>query len=388
MMTSKASDSPTAETVRKSGRPGKRKVTAGTESDIEVGTPKKIRPCARAGCPASSPICFVRATPMCAGNGYTSRWYHVSEGEHFCNDCFEHFYRSTKGGYDQYATWKRLWSTYGKTESGVRVFIADQLLPYWVECTACQKWRQVYRETEITPQFLKTYICPKTQKSQSQEDACKLPEDLRVGLAKNPHVFVSHLQNPVYLQRAVYARYVTGYFPEGVGISPSDTSIHKYPEGVTEMRRYLHPLQLESEESHIAMSFPPHYMTDEEVLEFPNFARSVQISYLILRNTIITLWNLNVKEWITRERVMRHLNCRGLGRIWLSEKVDPVITFLTLKGYINHGLVAVPKSISKSLQPENTKPVIVIGAGLSGLAAARQLVNFGVQVSYMVTLGV
>ena len=61
------------------------------------------------------------------------------------------------------------------------------------------------------------------------------------------------------------------------------------------MRRYLHPLQLESEESHIAMSFPPHYMTDEEVLEFPNFARSVQISYLILRNTIITLWNLNVK---------------------------------------------------------------------------------------------
>ena len=73
-------------------------------------------------------------------------------------------FSSTKGGYDQYATWKRLWSTYGKTESGVRVFIADQLLPYWVECTACQKWRQVYRETEITPQFLKTYICPKTQK--------------------------------------------------------------------------------------------------------------------------------------------------------------------------------------------------------------------------------
>ena len=46
-------------------------------------------------------------------------------------------------------------------------------------------------------------------------------------------MFISHLQNPVFLQHAVYARYVTGYFPDGVGISPSDTSIHKYPEGVT-----------------------------------------------------------------------------------------------------------------------------------------------------------
>ena len=61
---------------------------------------------------------------------------------------------------------------------------------------------------------------------------------------------------------------------------------------------------------------------------------------------------------------MRHLNCRGLGRIWLSEKVDPVITFLTLKGYINHGLVAVPKSISESLQPENTKVSNLSGVGI------------------------
>ena len=29
----------------------------------------------------------------CAGNGYTSRWYHLSQAEHYCNECFDHYYR-------------------------------------------------------------------------------------------------------------------------------------------------------------------------------------------------------------------------------------------------------------------------------------------------------
>ena len=55
----------------------------------------------------------------------------------------------------------------------------------------------------------------------------------RVDLTKDPAMFFNHLQYPVFLQHAVYARYVMGYYPDGVGISPSNTHIHKYPEGVT-----------------------------------------------------------------------------------------------------------------------------------------------------------
>lgn len=29
----------------------------------------------------------------CSGAGYTSRWYHMSDGEHFCNACFDYMYR-------------------------------------------------------------------------------------------------------------------------------------------------------------------------------------------------------------------------------------------------------------------------------------------------------
>lgn len=36
---------------------------------------------------------FIACFSRCAKNGYTSRWYHLSCGEHFCNECFDHYYR-------------------------------------------------------------------------------------------------------------------------------------------------------------------------------------------------------------------------------------------------------------------------------------------------------
>lgn len=41
----------------------------------------------------SLPKLPVFAVFRCAKNGYTSRWYHLSCGEHFCNECFDHYYR-------------------------------------------------------------------------------------------------------------------------------------------------------------------------------------------------------------------------------------------------------------------------------------------------------
>ena len=69
------------------------------------------------------------------------------------------------------------------------------------------------------------------------------------------------------------------------------------------MRRYLHPIQ-PTEDSDGALSFPPHYMTDEEIRDLPEYPRNLQIFYLILRNTMITLWNLNVK-------VSKLVQCQG-----------------------------------------------------------------------------
>ena len=43
----------------------------------------------RSACVSGVCVCVCR----CAGGGHTSRWYHLSAGQHYCNECFEYFYR-------------------------------------------------------------------------------------------------------------------------------------------------------------------------------------------------------------------------------------------------------------------------------------------------------
>ncbi|KAF6109298.1 lysine demethylase 1B [Phyllostomus discolor] len=101
------------------------------DEDEDGGSEKKYRKCEKAGCTATCPVCFASTSERCAKNGYTSRWYHLSCGEHFCNECFDHYYRSHKDGYDKYTTWKKIWTSNGKTEPSPKAFMADQQLPYW-----------------------------------------------------------------------------------------------------------------------------------------------------------------------------------------------------------------------------------------------------------------
>ncbi|CAJ0948172.1 unnamed protein product [Ranitomeya imitator] len=157
---SEPSPSPDGLPVRSSGRQARRKASEAIE-DEEDYLEKKYRKCEKAGCTATCPVCFASAAERCAKNGYTSRWYHLSCGEHFCNECFDHYYRSHKDGYDKFSTWKRTWTSNGKSEPSPKAFMADQQLPYWVQCTKpeCGKWRQLTKEIQLTMQMAKTYRC-------------------------------------------------------------------------------------------------------------------------------------------------------------------------------------------------------------------------------------
>ena len=66
---------------------------------------------------------------------------------------------SNKAGYSTYAKWRRLWASNGRTEAGAKVFLADQYLPYWLQCNICHKWRQCSRSTDMTPEFITKYVC-------------------------------------------------------------------------------------------------------------------------------------------------------------------------------------------------------------------------------------
>uniref|UniRef100_A0AAZ3SLI0 CW-type domain-containing protein n=1 Tax=Oncorhynchus tshawytscha TaxID=74940 RepID=A0AAZ3SLI0_ONCTS len=249
--------------LRSSGRQTKRKATDTEEEEDQAE--KKYRKCEKAGCSATYPVCFASASERCAKNGYTSRWYHLSCGEHFCNECFDHYYRSHKDGYETYASWKRVWTGNGKSEPSLKAFMADQQLPYWVQCTKpdCGKWRQLTKEIQLTASLAATYRCGMKFNNVKTEgpDQCSLPEDLEV---------------------------------------------------------------------------------------------------------------------LTPQNCAPHIIVRGLVRVRCVQEMDRVLLFMTRKGLINTGVL----SVKQPLLPEryHNKNVIVIGAGASGLAAARQLQNFGMQV--------
>jgi len=66
---------------------------------------------------------------------------------------------STKDGYKAYGRWKRTWSYNAKVEANVKLFLVDQYLPFWVQCTSCSRWRQLPKDTNFSPELVRNYRC-------------------------------------------------------------------------------------------------------------------------------------------------------------------------------------------------------------------------------------
>uniref|UniRef100_A0A8C5CA26 Lysine demethylase 1B n=1 Tax=Gadus morhua TaxID=8049 RepID=A0A8C5CA26_GADMO len=374
-------DSPgDGQSVRSSGRQCKRKATDTEEEDEQ--SEKKYRKCEKAGCSATYPVCFASSNERCAKNGYTSRWYHLSCGEHFCNECFDHYYRSHKDGYETYASWKKVWTSNGKSEPSLKAFMADQQLPFWVQCTkpACRKWRQLTKEIALTPTMAMSYRCGVKFNNTKIEgsDQCSQPEDLRVAEVIDSW-WHSMLILPPLLKDSPASPFLAAYYPDCVGMSPSSC-----PGSGAELRGqhfpglspYFQPFY-QPNECGKALCVRPDMMELDELYEFPEFSRDPTM-YLALRNLILAAWHRDCKEVLTPQKCAPHIVVRGLVRVRCVQEMDRVLHFMTRKGLINTGVLAV----SRPLLPERyrSKNVIVIGAGASGLAAARQLQNFGTQV--------
>ncbi|XP_078395404.1 lysine-specific histone demethylase 2 isoform X5 [Cetorhinus maximus] len=385
--------------LRSSGRQVKKK-TFETEEE-EEGCEKKYRKCEKAGCSAAYPVCFASAAERCAKNGYTSRWYHLSCGEHFCNECFDHCYRSHKDGYEKYATWKRIWTSNGKSEPSLKAFMSDQLVPYWVQCTKqdCAKWRQLTRDVQMTTASAKTYRCGmKTHTAVKSEnsDPCSLSEDMRVSEVGDSKWY-SMLIVPPLLKDSPAAPFLGAYYPDCVGMSPSCSNTNRFHNEFSSMKMtslehsknnvqspvagmspYFQPFY-QPNECGKALCVRPDVMELDELYEFPEYSRDPTM-YLALRNLILALWNINCKEVLTPQKCANHIVVRGLVRIRCVLEVEKILYFMTRKGLVNTGILAVNPDHPLLPSYYHKKNVIVIGAGAAGLAAARQLQNFGIKV--------
>lgn len=102
---------------------------------------------------------------------------------------------------------------------------------------------------------------------------------------------------------------------------------------------------------------------------------SEQSNYIIVRNHILARWRSDVNVWLTYDKAVKSIRSEHKGL------VDVAYRFLIEHGYINFGVSPEIKAKkNSSFDGIERGSVIVIGAGLAGLVAARQLVFLGFKV--------
>lgn len=123
----------------------------------------------------------------------------------------------------------------------------------------------------------------------------------------------------------------------------------------------------------LSLGFPIDALLDSELAAGTAAPSSPeQNDYIVVRNHILARWRANVRSFLSKSQI----------RETVSSDYDHLISraydFLSEQGYINFG---VSPAIRAQFHDEHDKgSVVVVGAGLAGLAAARQLLGFGFKV--------
>ncbi|KAG7625116.1 Lysine-specific histone demethylase 1 2 [Arabidopsis thaliana] len=144
-------------------------------------------------------------------------------------------------------------------------------------------------------------------------------------------------------------------------------------------KKYRTKQDLEKEtetEALIALSvgFPIDELLEEEIRAgvVRELGGKEQNDYIVVRNHIVARWRGNVGIWLLKDQIRETVSSD------FEHLISAAYDFLLFNGYINFG---VSPLFAPYIPEEGTEgSVIVVGAGLAGLAAARQLLSFGFKV--------
>ncbi|KAJ8754633.1 hypothetical protein K2173_010724 [Erythroxylum novogranatense] len=124
----------------------------------------------------------------------------------------------------------------------------------------------------------------------------------------------------------------------------------------------------------ISLGFPIDALLQEEIQAgvVKEFGGKEQNDYIVVRNHILARWRSNVQTWLSKEHIRETVSSE------YEHLISSAYDFLLYNGYINFGVLMPLRSHMQEFTIEWS--VIVVGAGLAGLAAARQLMSFGLKV--------
>ncbi|KAA8523842.1 hypothetical protein F0562_010265 [Nyssa sinensis] len=123
-----------------------------------------------------------------------------------------------------------------------------------------------------------------------------------------------------------------------------------------------------------SLGFPIDALLEEEIEAgvVSELGGKEQNDYIVVRNHILAKWRDNVRIWLSKGQIKETVSNE------YEHLISSAYEFLLFNGYINFG---VSPSFPSHIPEEATEgSVIIVGAGLAGLAAARQLLSFGFKV--------
>ncbi|XP_022981375.1 lysine-specific histone demethylase 1 homolog 2-like isoform X2 [Cucurbita maxima] len=160
-----------------------------------------------------------------------------------------------------------------------------------------------------------------------------------------------------------------------------DEVIEKHLGGVSKKKsKTAKDLEKETEiEAMIALSvgFPIDALLEEEIKArvVKNLGGKEQNDYIVVRNHILARWRGNVRMWLSKGQIKETVSHE------YEHLISAAYDFLLYNGYINFGVSPTfTTQVSEEGSEGSEGSVIIIGAGLAGLAAARQLLSFGFKV--------
>nr|CAG4716863.1 unnamed protein product [Naegleria fowleri] len=194
-------------------------------------------------------------------------------------------------------------------------------------------------------------------------------------------------KKPARKKKKVSSSSLTEISPPFVDFTTTDDFNDSLPDAVYFSRLVLDKLTMEE-----VRDLPIQYS-----IEFPE-------DYLAVRNVILFMWWNDIATWINCDTLLEQIpNLAYIKKktivspSLLSEIIVVAYEFLNRHGFINYGYMCstrYPKPVDTSLKPHHFellkrtpilnkehKHVVVIGAGISGILAAKKLLSLGYQVT-------